>query len=176
MRKAPWSIAALALALSACGGDNTEEMAAEMADEAAVDATQELALDTVNPVVAANPAASAMTMTAELQPVGGSGVTGQATLTPAAGQTQVMIALNNLAPNSAHAGHIHTGTCASPGPAVQPLQPITANASGTGSMTTTVPLDPNTVMNGQHIVVYHRDAGDSPGSPIVCGALPNHQM
>ncbi len=108
--------------------------------------------------------------------VGNSGVSGQATLNPQGSQTQVMLTLNGLAPNSAHAGHIHMGTCASLGNVVQPLPEVTADASGSGMVSETVPLDPATVLNGQHIIAYHQDPGENHGATIVCGSIPQMSM
>lgn len=114
--------------------------------------------------------ATTISMTA----LNGSGITGQAEVTPRDARTQVMVRLTG-ATEGVHAGHIHQGTCDAPGAVVVPLQEITVAAGGTGEMTTTVDVDPATAMNGQHIIAYH-EAGGSPGRPVVCGAIPMHDM
>ena len=86
----------------------------------------------------------AMATTVTMQPLQDSGVTGEATLTPMGGQTQVMVRLTGRSGEGEHPGHIHPGTCDSVGGVVAPLQPITAGADGTGTMTTTVDVDANT--------------------------------
>lgn len=111
-----------------------------------------------------------------LQQVGGSGVSGEATLSAQGESTMVMVTLTNV-PQGPHAGHIHSGTCESPGPVVAPLQEISvAQANGTGSSHSTVPVSMANVMNGQHIVQYHQQGGDNPGPGIVCGSIPTEQV
>lgn len=106
--------------------------------------------------------------------VGSGGHTGDVMLHPAGQQTQVMVRLSG--PQSGtHQGHIHTGTCANIGSVVQPLQPVDVPQAGQGTSTTTVDIPPATVMNGQHIVVYHT-AGGSPGAPVVCANIPQSTM
>jgi hypothetical protein len=116
-----------------------------------------------------------MGSTIAMQPVGGSGVSGEATLTESGQQTQVMVRLMGSTANATHQGHIHSGTCASPGAVVVPLQSISVDAQGSGTSTSTVDVPIHTAANGQHIVVYH-EAGGSPGAPVVCGEIPGHTM
>jgi hypothetical protein len=94
-----------------------------------------------------------------------SGVTGSATLSQSGGTTTVMVTLRGLAPNSAHAGHIHRGSCS--GAIIFPLATVTANAAGeaAGSATVNAALD-----TSQWWVQYH--ASDSPpGAPVTCGQV-----
>jgi hypothetical protein len=70
-----------------------------------------------------------------------------------------------------HQGHVHIGTCDSPGSAVAPLEPIDTNANGNGESITTVELPLQRLTDGAHVVVYH-EAGGSPGAPIICGQIP----
>ncbi|HVH11454.1 MAG TPA: hypothetical protein VM759_00310 [Longimicrobium sp.] len=109
---------------------------------------------------------SAVTMNA----VGNSGTTGEAHFSEhSPTQTMVRATLSGQG-TGAHGGAIHQGTCESPGTAVAPLQDITlANGTGTSSSTIDVPLA--TVMNGQHVVVFHQGQGTS-GPAIACGAIP----
>jgi hypothetical protein len=167
-----WVLAALPFALTACGGGDE---AADDAGEGAAVVTDSVATTTGTPMPGdtamsgSHSMGSAVTMNA----VGSSGVTGQAQFMDQAGQTMVMVNLTAQG-NSTHSGHIHTGTCASPGAVVAPLQDITlANGSGTSSSTVPVPM--STVMNGQHIVAYHASSGENPGAPVVCGQIPAHQ-
>ena len=103
-------------------------------------------------------------------PVGSGGHTGTVMIHPAGQQTQVMVQLSG--PQSGvHQGHIHTGTCDNMGSVVQPLQPVDVPQTGPGSVTSTVDIPPATVMDGQHIVLYHT-AGGSPGAPVVCANIP----
>jgi plastocyanin len=110
-------------------------------------------------------AAAAPSAMASLAAVLGSGVTGQATVSQSGGTTTVSVTLSGLAPGSAHAGHIHRGSCA--GPILFPLGTITADSSGGGSATATVsaPLD-----TSNWWVQYH--VSDSPPGPgITCGQV-----
>jgi hypothetical protein len=165
-----WVLAALPLALAACGGgDDAAEGDAETttvaADSGAMAAPAPMPGDTG--MSGAMPAGNAVTMNA----VGGSGVTGQATfMEQGAGQTMVMVNLTAQG-NTTHSGHIHTGTCDAPGAVVVPLQDVTL-ANGTGSSSSTIEVPLATVMNGQHIVAYHAGAGESAGAPVVCGQIP----
>ena len=160
-------VAALPWTLSACGGDDE---AAE--GEAGMDTTS-MAMPA--PDMGTDTAGMAgMPSTVTLQAVGTSGASGQATIAAAGGQTQVTVQLSGLTEGS-HAGHIHSGTCDNVGPPVSPLEPVNAAADGSGSATSTVALDANTVMNGQHVVQYHGDAA-SPGAPVACGQITQHTM
>jgi hypothetical protein len=155
---------ALPLVLAACAAD----------EEAEVDTME---MDTTSAPTAAAPmdtgmaGMGGMATTVAMAAVGESGVTGEATLTPSGAQTEVMVRLMGLEPNSTHPGHIHQGTCAAPGAVVAPLQDITADATGAGTMTTTVPVSADSVTMGQHIVAYHGDGG----APVVCGEI-RHTM
>lgn len=112
----------------------------------------------------------------DLVALNGSGVTGTVSVTDLGAQTEVMVTLNGLAANSAHAGHIHTGTCDNLGGVVAPLQEITAGAAGTGTMTTTIAAAPATVMNGQHLVAYHQNPGEDHGPAVACAPIPMRDM
>lgn len=159
------------MAMAACGGDGDDTAGGADTTSAMSSADS----DTTAPVpadttMAAQPMAGAVAMNA----VGGSGVTGQASfMEHGAGQTMVMVNLTGQG-NSTHSGHIHQGTCDSPGQVVQPLQDVTL-ANGTGSSTSTISVPLATVMNGQHIVAYHQGQGASAGTPVVCGQIPTQQ-
>jgi plastocyanin len=123
-------------------------------------------IGSINPGLAnvgavAGPGAAA----AQLAPQGGSGVTGDAMLLQLGATTTVTVALSGLAPGSAHAGHIHQGSCN--GPVLFPLETITADANGQGRATATVdaPLD-----LGTWWVQYHT-SDSPPGTAIACGQV-----
>jgi hypothetical protein len=165
-----WVLAALPLALAACGGgdeaaEETAETTATTSMDSAVTTTTPMPMD--SGMTGATPMGNAVTMNA----VGTSGVTGQATFMEH-GQGQTMVTVNLTAQgNSTHSGHIHTGTCDAPGSVVVPLQDVTL-ANGTGSSSSTIEVPLATVMNGQHIVAYHAGSGESAGAPVVCGQIP----
>jgi hypothetical protein len=102
--------------------------------------------------------------------VDGNGVTGTVTIQDQAGAgSTVTVALQGLPPNSQHAGHVHVGSCAAQGAILAGLNPITADAQGAGSATTTgVPDD---LLVSGYYVQYHV-ALSPPGDPISCGNIP----
>ena len=172
LRTTRWTLLALPLVLAACGGGEEEEANMELADTLGVaDTGAGMATDTG--AMAGGSAGMAVTVT--LNPVGGSQANGQATMTPGTSDTQVQITLNGLEPNSAHAGHIHQGTCASLGSVVVPLPEITADANGTGTATGSATVQTSTLHSGQHVISYHQSGSANPGAPIACGEI-QHQM
>lgn len=94
-------LAAAALGVAGCGGDDGEE---EAAGDGAV--------------------------TVEIAEQNGSGESGTATLTADGEQTIVTIELTG-APSTAQPAHIHSGTCASLGDVVHPLTDVQDGASET---------------------------------------------
>jgi hypothetical protein len=107
--------------------------------------------------------------TVAFTPVGAGGHTGDVMVHPSGDQTQIMVRLSG--PQSGtHQGHIHSGTCDNIGSVVQPLEPVDVPQGAQGTSNSTVNIPPATVMNGQHIVVYHT-AGGSPGAPVACAAI-----
>ena len=180
MRSKLWLLACVPLALAACGEndpdvDNDEAVVLETADTGAM-ATVPPAGMPMDTGMMAGMDTTAMHNQVMMNAVGNSGVSGTAMLADASGQTQVAVQLTGFQPNSAHAGHIHQGTCDSPGSVVAPLQEVNADATGAGSATSTVQVPLNTVMNGQHIIAYHERGGEDHGAPVVCGSIPAHQM
>lgn len=177
-----WMAVALLPVAAACLGEAGEEVG-ETDNVAVVPATQV--------PVAATPAAPGTDGTlvpsgaehmalggnkVSLQQVGGSGVTGEATISAQGEGTMVMVTLMN-APQGPHAGHIHQGTCANLGEVVAPLETITVpTANGTAMGHSTVSMGVPAIMDGRHIIAYHENAGDTPGAPIVCGSIPTEQV
>ena len=155
MKSRNWLLLALPLTLSGCAADESPDVAMMDSDTAAVTAAP----------APADMGATAMATTVPMAAVGESGVSGEAILTPAGAATEVSVTLNGLEPGSTHPGHIHQGSCASPGSVVVPLSEITADASGSGTMTTSAAVPTDSVTSGGHIVQYHGDGG----APIACG-------
>ncbi|HEX2208165.1 MAG TPA: hypothetical protein VHG93_10825 [Longimicrobium sp.] len=164
-----WVLAALPLALAACGGDEADEGTADVAPtDSAITTTAPMGTDTA--MSGAQAMGGAVTMNA----AGNSGLTGQAQfMDHGQGQTMVTVTLTGQG-NGTRSGHVHQGTCDRPGQVVAPLQDVTL-ANGTGTSTSTVQVPLATVMNGQHIVAYHTGSGDNPGAPAVCGQIPVQQ-
>jgi|AAFX01.2.fsa_nt_gi hypothetical protein len=99
--------------------------------------------------------------------VNGNGVTGTVTIQDQEGPgATVTVRLQGLAPGSAHAGHVHVGSCAAQGAIRTGLEPITADAQGSGTATTTGV--PDELLVAGFYVQYHV-ALTPPGDPISCG-------
>ena len=97
--------------------------------------------------------------------------TGTGTLAPDGAKTKVTVSLAGLEPNSAHAGHIHSGSCAAQGPVVVGLTSITADAGGKGTSSTDV--DASKLTGSLYFAYHQRDAGDAQGigGVIACGDI-----
>ena len=135
--------------------------------------------DTDNPAPAYKASASdsasrAMTHTVQLQSENNSGITGSAVLTPSGTDTKVMLTLvppaGGSASGQAHVAHIHTGTCASPGPVVAPLGTVAATGQTFAPLSKTVNIPAATLMDGQHIVAAHATE-DASSATIACAAI-----
>ncbi len=83
-------------------------------------------------------AQTAKTTTIKMDAVEGSSVSGTAVVTESGAGIKVMVKLSGYTANQESAGHIHTGVCGSNGPVVFPLTAIKADASGNGSIESTV--------------------------------------
>jgi hypothetical protein len=161
-----WALAALPFFLAACGDGTVDDDTVVVADPAT-----DAGVMTTPP---ADTHDATQPMTVAMNPIGGSGVSGQMEVMPHGEQTMVNVTLNGPAgANTTHSGHIHAGTCDNPGEVVVPLDDvILSNGTGMASSLANVPA--SAALNGQHIVAYHEGSGDNPGAPIVCGALPAH--
>jgi hypothetical protein len=116
----------------------------------------------------------ASSVTAEMVALDGSGIAGSVYIETAGEQPVITVSLRN-AVEGVHQGHIHGGTCADRTRAIVPLQPVVVDADGSGSATSTVELPAETLLDGNHIVVYH-EAGGAPGASVVCGEIPARGM
>jgi hypothetical protein len=147
-------LGAAALLFVACGPDTRDEPAADMP---AVPATEQ------------QPAA-VTDFTAEMIALDGSATRGSIYIDTRGDSPVISVALRG-ADEGVHQGHIHTGTCAQPGGAVVPLEPVETNAAGNGESISEVGIPADSLLNGQHIIVFH-EAGGTPGAAVVCGEIP----
>lgn len=101
----------------------------------------------------------------------GETVSGMAQLSLSGGTLTVMLTLSGLEPDSAHAAHIHTGSCESQGAVVYPLKPVMADASGSATVTTTIPNISSIPSSGWYVNVHHSTALSTQTgfNPIACG-------
>lgn len=167
MKRPTAILSVLLLGLTACAGDDTDDSLAS-ADSLAFEQPTTMppadGMDQQQPM--------GMGETAQMAPLNDSGVEGEVTVTDRGGETEVLVRLTRAPADGTHPGHVHTGSCESLGGVVQPLEPITVDATGTGTMTTNVAIPPATLMDGQHIVVYHGEGG----APVTCAAIAQHMM
>lgn len=113
--------------------------------------------------------------TAQFTPLDDSGVTGSIEVQDEGDQTRVVALLSGAEAGGVHRGMIHSGTCEAPGAPVETLSEVTIGEDGTGEGVSSVAVAPATVMDGQHVVIYH-EAGGDPGAAIACAAIPAHTM
>ncbi|MBI2953620.1 MAG: CHRD domain-containing protein [Chloroflexi bacterium] len=110
-----------------------------------------------------------------MNPLGGSGISGTATLEAVGNQTTVTVTLSGLAPGSERQGHFHTGTCANIGPIQIPLPNMVAGADGTGTVTATVNAPLASLQDGNHLIAFHTALAETPtlpGPTTTCGNVP----
>src|SRR5438093_666542 len=120
------------------------------------------------------PSPSPQGISVTMQAVGGSGVTGTAVVTKGSGSFTVKLTLTGMKASSQHANHIHKGSCAKAGPIDKSLQTISADASGAGTATTTVPGDFAIPAEGWYVNVHSGPDITQPGqgAPVACGDIP----
>jgi hypothetical protein len=111
-------------------------------------------------------------VTVQLDPIGGSGVSGTATLTAAGEGTQVTLDIQGLAPNATAQAAMQANTCDMPSASFAALPELTADGSGrataTGSIlfrgTDDVALA--TMADGAHVITIQT------GQVVACGVIP----
>jgi hypothetical protein len=154
----PLSALALALVLAAC---DSERPAQVQPGETAAPEPGRPGLDV----------ADGTTVTFLLNPVGGSGISGEVTLRPAGELLEAEVRLSGSEPDATHQGHVHSGNCAAPGGVVVPMESVFVDEEGVGVRTFSLSLPAATLMDGDHLVMYH-EAGGSPGRGVACGEIP----
>jgi hypothetical protein len=106
-----------------------------------------------------------------LDPVEGSGFSGQATLTPGDTTTQVRIELRGTRAGASHAARIYAGPCDDPGALISQLDPILA-AGPTVVVEQTVRQPPLIIFAGQTSLMIYRPGGVVAGPGAACGDIP----
>lgn len=118
--------------------------------------------------------------TIQMVPTGDSTLTGTVTITPLGGnQVRIDETINGLKPNDDRATHIHSpgngpvvANCDSNGPVVYPLNDVKADASGKGTSSTTITIDPSKgVPTAGWYVNVHQGAAPNVGSGVICGRI-----
>lgn len=113
--------------------------------------------------------------TARLKPTDGSDAVGAVRLAILEDNTlSVLLKVLNLEPGSAHANHIHSGSCKTGGPVVWGLKDVGIKFDGSGGQDTWFHLTDEQVdalVNGNHFVAVHEGPSSSPGAIILCGNI-----
>jgi CHRD domain len=97
---------------------------------------------------------------------------GAASLIPSSdGKTKVTVSVTGLTANTKHVGHIHTGSCATPGPVALPLEELSSDGNGAGSVSSTV--ETAKIPTAAYVQYHQRGKGDpaGAGAGIVCGDI-----
>ncbi len=143
-------------ALAACGGSSTGGSAATPA-----------------PTPTPTPPISG-----QMQELAASGVSGTLEVVKGTSSFTLTLKIKGLAPSSNHVNHIHKGTCpGAPGPiatdVIGALQPVVADASGTATATTTVPVAYAVPSTGWYANIHAGPDLQGPNAKsISCGNLP----
>ena len=107
-------------------------------------------------------------LTATLEEVEGSGVTGNATITANNGGIGVVATLSG-APEGAHANHLHHGACDDFGEVHITLEELVADADGAAAATTSDDEQPLSHFEEGHYLAVHVGDNDTVGDVITCG-------
>ncbi|GCE14767.1 CHRD domain-containing protein [Tengunoibacter tsumagoiensis] len=92
-------------------------------------------------------------------------------LSVAHGSLTVVITMNGLSPQSAHAAQIATGSCRQQGKQLNVLQPVVADDTGNGSSTTTLPNVTAIPGSGWHVTIALSSDGGADTDIIACGDI-----
>lgn len=113
------------------------------------------------------------TVPLNLDPVGRSGVSGSAVLTPAGGGTNVTLEVEGLPGGADAQAILNAGTCAQPSASFVALPGLKADSSGKATATGPIlfhgtdPVALATIADGQHIISFKTD------KIVACGVIPH---
>ena len=98
-------------------------------------------------------------------------VGGDAQLSLSNGKLKVALSLQGLEPGSAHAVHIHSGSCGNEGKSLYELKPVVGDADGKGSATTVISGVSSLPAIGWYISVHLTTdmSTQTSDDPIACG-------
>lgn len=104
----------------------------------------------------------------------GSGVSGAGSVVKADGSFTVTIKLTKMLVGSSHVSHIHAGRCAQPGGIAFALQQVIADASGSATTASTLPVTYSVPTSGWYVNVHEGPDFTEPeyAPSISCGDLP----
>jgi hypothetical protein len=123
-------------------------------------------------VLAGQPATAQQPLIAQLSPVGASGVSGNALLTPQGPGTQVSLDLTGLPPGTRAEARIQAGSCALPSASAVELPDLTADAAGHAQAAGPIlfrgtdPVALSTFLQDPHVLTIVQG-----GSIVACGSI-----
>lgn len=157
----PLALAMALLALAACGGDD-DAAAPEAGGTAPAEAG---GVSEPPPPGEPMPTADGRGVVVPLDPQGGSGRGGSATLTPASGGTRVVLELTPAEIATASA-HVHPGNCIAVGTTI--AYPLAAPEAGRSETVLEAPLAD--LRTGLFAIDVHEGAPEDPA--VACGTIP----
>jgi hypothetical protein len=160
MRTAGILALAIAAALGACAGGDDEPRTPVALEDSVPDLAHEPAAGMDRPGGGMG--------TALMQDLQGGAAGGEVTVYDRGGETELRVTLTGGGMNAEHPGHVHSGTCATIGQVLQPLEPVSTDSTGTGTMTTDLSLERSELETAELVIVYHGEGG----RPLVCGEVP----
>lgn len=114
---------------------------------------------------------STATWTANINAMGGSGITGSALVRPTSGGASATVSISGAPANSTLPWHVHSGTCGSGGGVVgaaSAYTPLAVGADGKATSTATITAALDT--GAKYHVNVHKSATDM-GTIVACGDL-----
>lgn len=111
-------------------------------------------------------------VTVKLDPMGGSGVSGTATLTGVGEETQVVVDVQGLAPGATARATMQANTCTMPSASFATLPDLTTDATGRATATGSILFRGTehvalaTMADGAHIITVQTD------QVVACGVIP----
>ena len=104
-----------------------------------------------------------------LSALGGSAVTGTATLAESDTGTEVVVTIGSGLDEGTHVNHIHEGTCDAIGDIGEPLESLEAGADGSAPATTTMTAaELEHLVDEGHVVAVH---ALDPATIVACGLI-----
>jgi hypothetical protein len=116
--------------------------------------------------------AGAATIVGDLEPVGGSGVTGSMTIRDEGGTTLVSIEMAGAPPGERVRAAVHEGTCARIGREVVRLRPLPVQSTGIVSEADTVAISAAEVMSGRNVLAVWSERAAAGAPALACAAIP----
>jgi hypothetical protein len=175
MRHGWWMAACVPLAIAACGDSQQNKSGSESTADGGTTVVADSAMTPGRQEQLPAPVQQNQAMAAQrqfqLQPVGGSGVSGTVTVVPVdlkGDSVSVSVLVSGGQGGGALPAHVHTGACDNIGPVVAPLSSVRVNQNGGGQSSTGIAVPIAALEDGRHLVSVH-DAG---GKPVACGVIP----